>query len=43
VKAVRDGEFTDISKRHIVPGDIYLVEKEIPCDSVLLTGDTLVN
>ena len=27
----------------MVPGDIYQVGKEIPCDSVLLTQDILVN
>lgn len=45
VKVIRNGAPVDISNKQIVPGDIYEVHKDqdIPCDSVLLTGDVVVN
>ena len=43
IRTIRNGQYADISSKQIVPGDIYLVGEEIPCDSVLLSGDVLVN
>jgi cation-transporting P-type ATPase 13A2 len=43
VQVVRNGSFISISNHDLVPGDIYQVGKEIPCDSVLIEGDVLVN
>jgi len=43
VQVVRNKEFIIVDNDQIVPGDIYLVDKEIPCDSVVMKGDLLVN
>lgn len=47
VRARRNGYWTEISSKELVPGDIYEVSDPslsiIPCDSVLLGGDCIVN
>jgi len=43
LKVLRNGEDVSILNSEIVPGDIYVVENEIPCDSVVMSGDLLVN
>eukprot|EP00121_Abeoforma_whisleri_P017044 Awhi_evm1s15625 len=41
----RDGNWTKLSARFVVPGDIVQVEEKsgIPCDMVLVSGNALVN
>jgi P-type E1-E2 ATPase len=43
VKVMRDGRVVEISNLDIVPGDILEINKDIPCDCVLIKGDVLVN
>lgn len=43
VKVVREERLVEIDNAEIVPGDIYQVEDIIPCDSVVLRGDIMVN
>ncbi len=43
IKVLRMGVFREVSNIDMVPGDIYLVETEIPCDSIVIQGDLMVN
>ena len=47
VRVFREGFWTNVNSSDLVPGDVYEVSdpglKVFPCDSVLLTGDCIVN
>ncbi|PVU99625.1 hypothetical protein BB559_000550 [Furculomyces boomerangus] len=45
IKVLRDGQWVDISTKHIVSGDIYRIDscKTIPCDSVILGGNAVID
>lgn len=47
VRVLRDEFWTSVSSSELVPGDIYEISdpnlKILPCDSVLITGDCIVN
>lgn len=43
MKVIRDGKIKEILRRELVPGDIYLIEEEIPCDSIIIKGSAFVN
>ncbi len=38
-------DIADIDSVYMVPGDIYIVNEKlsIPCDSILISGDLLIN
>ena len=43
VKVIRNGNMIEVTNRELVPGDVYMLGKQIPCDSIVLSGDVLVN
>ena len=43
VNVVRNGKMEEIFSEELVPGDIFQPISEIPCDSIVLSGDIYVN
>lgn len=47
VRALRNGFWTQVSSAELVPGDVYEVTDPtltlVPCDSILLSGDCILN
>ena len=47
VRVIRNGYWTTISSAELVPGDVYEISDPslllIPCDSMLLSGDCIIN
>lgn len=43
IKVIRNHQFVQINNDDIVPGDIYEVCHQIPCDSIIINGDAMVN
>ena len=43
VTVLRNNIFYEANSTDLVPGDIYQIGKEVPCDSILIEGNTLVN
>lgn len=47
IRVRRNGYWTEVSSRDLVPGDVYEVSDPslsiLPCDSLLLSGDCIVN
>lgn len=43
VTVVREGRKIRLHKSGLVPRDIYIVEGEVPCDSIVLKGSAFVN
>jgi cation-transporting P-type ATPase 13A2 len=47
VRVYRDGFWSQVDSNDLVPGDVYEVSDpsltQFPCDSILLTGDCIVN
>ena len=43
VQVVREGKTMTINSNELVPGDIYIPDKEIVCDAIVLKGDAFVN
>lgn len=47
VRVLRNGFWRSIQSRELVPGDVYEVSdpylSQVPCDSLLMTGDCIVN
>jgi cation-transporting P-type ATPase 13A2 len=43
ITVLRDQQFQEVPNSQIVPGDIYQIHQHIPCDSLVLSGDVMVN
>jgi magnesium-transporting ATPase (P-type) len=43
VNVLRNGRLTEIDNVEIVPGDIYEPSEEVPCDSLIVSGELFAN
>lgn len=43
VQVKRNGSIYIIDSCELVPGDVYLLEEMVPCDSIVVSGHLFVN